>query len=127
VLDASDAVIHGDTLRYEPSPVKNTLGFWTRADDWVHWDVELPAAGRYRLELLQGCGQGSGGAEVEVTVGDARLTLTVQDTGGFQNFVTREVGTVSLAAGPQRVVVRPRTKPGVAVMDLREVRLVRVE
>jgi arylsulfatase A len=127
VLHASDAVIHGGTLRYEPSPAKNTLGFWTDRADWVHWDFEVPSAGLYRLDVLQGCGQGSGGAAVELAVGADRLTMTVEDTGSFQTFVRREAGELRLAAGPQRLTVRPRTKPGVAVMDLREVRLVRVE
>ncbi len=127
LLPAHAAVVHGERLRYEPSPVKNTLGFWTQAEDWVHWDFVLPRAGRYRLEALQGCGPGSGGAEVEIAVGDQRLTMTVADTGGFQNFVRRELGELRLPAGPQRLTVRPRTKPGAAVMDLREVRLVPVE
>jgi hypothetical protein len=127
VLHARDAVVHGEVLRYEPQPHKNTLGFWTRAEDWAEWEFDLPAPGRYRIEALQGCGAGSGGAHVDFALGEARVTLVVEDTGGFQNFVRREVGKVRLAAGRQSLHVRPRTKPGVAVMDLREVRLIRLD
>jgi hypothetical protein len=50
------------------------------------------------------------------------LTFTVKDTGSFQNFEAREVGTIKLeTAGRHTLTVRPKTKPGVAVMDLREV------
>jgi arylsulfatase A len=127
LLHARDAVVSGQNLRYEPQPHKDTLGFWTRVEDWAHWDFELTAPGRFRVEALQGCGKGSGGADVEVAVGDARLTMTVEDTGHFQNFVRRELGEVRLAAGLHSLSVRPRTRPGVAVMDLREVRLVKVD
>ena len=72
--------------------------------------------------MLQGCGKGSGGAEVELAVGDRKLTFTVKDTGGFQNFEAREVGTLAIdKPGRHRLAVRARAKPGVAVMDLRQV------
>jgi arylsulfatase A-like enzyme len=126
LLHSRDAIVHGQTLRYEPQPYKNTLGFWTRVEDWAHWDFELPSPGRYRIEALQGCGPKSGGAEVEFAIGDNRRTMKVEATGGFQDFVRRDVGEVELTAGRHSLHVRPRSKPGVAVMDLREVRLVRI-
>lgn len=51
------------------------------------------------------------------------LRFTVQDTGHFQNFVAREIGGVQLPAGRFTLSVKPQTKPGVAVMDLRQVTL----
>ena len=124
VLHARDATVHGQTLRYEPQPHKDTLGFWTRTEDWAGWEFDLPAPGRYRAEALQGCGAGSGGAAVEFEIGGTVLPMTVEDTGHFQNFVRRTLGEVRLPAGRHAVRVRAQTRPGVAVMDLREVRLV---
>ena len=58
-------------------------------------------------------GKGSGGAEVELAVGDEKLTFTVKDTGGFQNFEAREVGTLKVEkAGKHTLTVRAKTKPG---------------
>ena len=51
------------------------------------------------------------------------LKFTVQDTGHFQNFVSRQIGEVQLPAGRFTLSVKPQTKPGVAVMDLRQVTL----
>ena len=96
-------------------------------EDWARWDFELDRAGRFRLEALQGCGKGSGRAEVEFAIEDRKLRLTVEDTGHFQNFVLRDVGEFNLAAGKHELSVRPRTKPGVAVMDLRELRLLPIQ
>ena len=47
--------------------------------------------------------------------------MTVQDTGGFQNFVERDLGAIELSAGQHTRSVKPLTKPGQAVMDLRQV------
>lgn len=124
-LRAQTAEIHGPALRYEPLPHKNTLGFWTRKDDWASWKVRVPAAGRYTLEVLQGCAGGSGGSEVEYRAADQTLVGKVVETGGFQNFVPRTIGELTFpAAGDYELQVKPRSKPGAAVMDLREVRLI---
>ncbi|HAV61915.1 MAG TPA: N-acetylgalactosamine 6-sulfate sulfatase (GALNS) [Verrucomicrobiales bacterium] len=127
VLHSRGAFVHGEKLQYEPQPHKDTLGYWTIKDDWAHWDFELVRSGRYRVEALQGCGKGSGGAEVEFGFSDTSVTMTVQDTGHFQNFIWRELGEVQLQAGRQTMTLKAKTKPGAAVMDLREVRLVRLD
>ncbi len=121
LLHARDVRIHGTTVRYEPNPHKNTVGYWTRKEDWVSWDFNVATAGKFDVVILQGCGSGSGGSEVEFSVGDQKLKMSVKDTGGFQNFVERNIGTIELSAGPQTLQVRPITKPGLAVMDLRQV------
>ncbi len=141
LLHARDAVIHGQQVRYEPQPHKNTVGYWTQADDWVSWVGEIQKPGGFRVEVLQGCGKGSGGSEVELNIAPddsskpnaqnskaaphiQTLQFTVQETGSFQNFVAREIGRVKLnQPGRYTFAVRPKNKPGVAVMDLRQIRL----
>ncbi|MCC7373804.1 MAG: sulfatase-like hydrolase/transferase [Verrucomicrobiales bacterium] len=120
-LHSHDAFVHGVNLRYEPQPFKNTLGWWSRPEDWVSWTFDLPTAGRYALEILQGCGTGHGGSEVEFAVGDSKVITTVIDTGGFQSFSNRVIGELEIARGLQTLTVRPLKKPGGAVMDLRQV------
>lgn len=124
LLHARDVTIHGTTVRYEPNPHKNTVGYWTKKADWVSWDFVVAKAGRFDVMPLQGCGKGSGGAEVEFAFdGTQILKMTVQDTGGFQNFVERNIGVAALPAGPHMLSVKPVSKPGAAVMDLRQVTL----
>ncbi len=120
-LHARDARVHGEKLRYEPQPQKDTLGFWTKPEDWADWEFEVKTPGRYEVEVTQGCGKGSGGAEVAVEIAGKTLNFTVQDTGHFQNFIQRTIGEVEMPAGRQTVAVKPKTKPGGAVMDLRRV------
>jgi hypothetical protein len=124
LLHVRDAKVHGSKLRHEPEPHKDTLGFWVQKDDWAEWTFDAPHAGTFDIEVLQGCGKGSGGAEVEFAIGDQKLTMKVEETGHFQRFIPRSIGTVKLEkAGAHTLTVKPRTKPGGAVMDLRRVLL----
>ena len=124
-LHARDAVVHGRTVRYEPQPHKNTIGYWSDPKDWVSWQFGVTRPGKYRAEILQGCGKGSGGSKVDFAVGDQVLNVVVEDTGGFQNFIARDVGVYHFAKpGRYTLSVKPTHKPGVAVMDLREVTLI---
>ena len=123
-LPARTAEVHGVQLRYEPLPNKNTLGFWVRADDWASWEFTVKKPGVFELSILQGCGKGSGGSEVEFTVERQTLTTRVEDTGHFQNFKERNLGTVRIdKPGRAVLTVKVKTKPGGAVMDLRQVTL----
>lgn len=123
LLHARDVTIHGTTVRYEPQPNKNTVGYWTKKEDWVSWNFTVDRPAKFDVVALQGCGKGSGGAQVEFIIDEQKLKMTVQDTGHFQNFIERNIGQVELKKGEHRLEVRPLTKPGVAVMDLRSVTL----
>src|SRR5436853_1754890 len=113
ILHAKDAQVHGDKLRYEPQPQKDTLGFWVNKDDWLEWKFTPPHSGVFDVEVLQGCGKGSGGAEVAFEVAGQSLTMKVEETGHFQRFVPRVIGQVKLdAEKASTLTVRARTKPG---------------
>ncbi|HEY7308377.1 MAG TPA: sulfatase-like hydrolase/transferase [Gemmataceae bacterium] len=123
-LPAHTADVHGTQLRYEPLPHKNTLGFWVRAEDWVSWQLTIAKPGSFTVEVLQGCGKGQGGSEVEVSVGGQSLGFTVEDTGHFQNFKSRTIGRVKLdKPGRYTLTMKPKKKAAAAVMDLRLVTL----
>jgi arylsulfatase A len=124
-LHARDAKVHGQKLRYEPQPHKDTLGFWVVQDDWAEWEFDAPKAGTFTVQLQQGCGKGNGGAEIEVAVADQSLTMKVEETGHFQRFIPRAIGTVTLTQpGKYTLSIKAKTKPHAAVMDLRRVALV---
>lgn len=124
VLLATNANVHGKTVRYEPQPHKNTIGYWTRAEDWVSWDFKVNKPGQFNVTLTQACGKGSGGSEVAFTIGGQTIRDIVPDTGAFTNWVQRTIGSFTLAnAGTYTISVKPVTKPGLAVMDLRAITL----
>jgi hypothetical protein len=123
-MHARTAEVHGIMLRFEPLPHKNTLGYWVNKDDWASWEFTVATPGTFTVEVLQGCGNGQGGSEVEVTVGDQALKFTVEDTGHFQNFKAREIGTVKIdKPGRHTLAIKPKTKAAAAIMDVRQVTL----
>ncbi len=122
MLHARTASVTGTQLRFEPAPHKNTLGYWTNAADTARFEFTVTAPGTFTVSVLQGAGKGSGGAEVELAVGESKAKFTVKDTGGFQAFERREIGELTIEkAGRHTLTVTAKSKPGVAVMDLREV------
>ncbi len=123
-LPARFAEVHGVMLRYEPLPHKNTLGFWVHKDDYATWEFTVTKPGTFNVEIMQGCGTGNGGSEVNVSVGEQTLSFTVIETGGFQNFQPRDIGTLKLEkAGRYTLTVKPKTKAKAAVMDVRLITL----
>jgi hypothetical protein len=61
---------------------------------------------------------------VEFSVEGQKLKMVVEDTGHFQNFKAREIGTISIdKPGRYTLRVQPITKAKAAVMDLRQVTL----
>ena len=122
-LPASLAEVHGSMLRYEPPPHKNTLGYWTRAEDWAAWDVMVDKPGDFRVVMRFGCGNGSGGSDVDITIAGQTLPFTVKETGGFQNWQDAELGKVTLPAGRHTLSIKPKQKKGAAVMDVQRVTL----
>jgi hypothetical protein len=122
LLHAREAQTHGSKLHYEAQPHKDTLGVWTQQDDWVEWAFQIPTVGMFEVQVLQGCGKGSGGAKVEVAVNGQTLDMMVVETGHFQRFVPRTIGTVRFdQADRYSLSIRAKTNPGGAVMDLRRV------
>ena len=122
VLLATNAITHGKTIRYEPQPHKNTIGYWTKAEDWVSWDFKVAHPGKFEVTLTQSCGKGSGGSEVQFIIGEQIIRDAVPETGAFTNWTNRTIGTFILErAGNYEIAVKPVKKPGVAVMDLRAI------
>jgi arylsulfatase A len=124
VMHSRTAEVHGTMLRYEPLPHKTTLGYWVNEKDWASFEFTVTEPGSFTVEVLQGCGKGQGGSEVEVAVGDQVLKFTVEDTGHFQNFKARDIGTVkSDKPGRYTLTIKPVKKAAAAIMDVRQVTL----
>jgi len=122
-LNAADAETHGGTIRFESD--KNCIGFWTKPGDWVSWDFEVSRTGAFDVQLTYACEQGSGESTFTVAVGDRKVEGKVKETGSWAKFVTVKLGTIQLdKPGTAKLSVKAKTKPNLAVMNLRAVKLV---
>ena len=124
-LAAHQATVTGKKLRYEPQPHKNTVGYWTDPKDTCHWHFFVDKPGKYDVVVFQGCGKGHGGSTVAVLIGKRKLKFTVEDTGHFQNFKDRKIGTVTFEkSATVKLTLKPIKKARVAIMDVRRIRLI---
>lgn len=127
-LPSHYVITHGKLLRYEPQPHKNTMGYWANADDWAEWHIGISQPAEFEVEILQGCGKGQGGSIVEIEIAGSKCQFEIEDTGHFQNFKSRKVGTVRVVkAGNFPLKIRTIKKAKVAACDIRQIRLLRVK
>jgi alpha-L-fucosidase len=123
-LLATDAKIIGGTAQLED----DHIGYWTNAKDSITWQAVVPKDGDYAVEVTYACENGAAGSEFVIATSNdatAATTGTVQATGGWGNFVTKPLAHLHLKAGAQTVTVKVSSMPNGAVMNLREVKLVR--
>ena len=124
-LAASNGITHSVMMRYEPAEKKNCLGYWVNPNDWAEWEFAVTRPGIFTVEVSQGCA--GGGSKVQVEAGGTKLDFVVENTGHFQNFKPRSIGEITIkTGGTHTLAVRPQTKSGGAVMDIRQVRLIPV-
>ena len=125
-LHSRDAITHSVLMRYEPQTNKNCLGYWANVKDQAQWKFRVEQPGTYEVEVWQGCGKGQGGSDVNMESAGTRLSFAVEDTGHFQNFKPRKIGTIRLARGDQDLWIRPSRKQAGAVMDIHKILLIPV-
>jgi putative membrane-bound dehydrogenase-like protein len=129
-LLARNCEIHGGPITFE-EPFGN-IGMWQAPSDHVVWTIETPRAASYRVELEYACASDVAGnafvleARPPVSA-SARLGAKVAGTGTWADYHKVSVGELPLAAGRQRIVLRPDGAINGALMDLREVHLTLVD
>jgi len=116
---------------------------WTSTAGHVYWDLDVVRAGPYEITLMYTCPEKDLGATVCVGFGDRRVEGTIEKAHDPEPipspdrhprweayekvWAPLELGTVDLPKGPTRLTVKALTKPGEAVMDLKAVRLRRLD
>jgi hypothetical protein len=99
---AAEATLHGTGLTHD-APQGGIRG-WTRAGDDASWEIAGGPGGTFLVEVLQSCASSRGGAELEIAVGEQALGMTVQETGGINEFMSRHVGRITLSKGGRRTL-----------------------
>ena len=122
-MHARTASIHGSMLHFQSPPHLDSLGSWGKQEDWASFEFELTEPVKFDVELLYHCRQEDAGSKVEVSFGNQKLTQIVQAT-PTDKFEPLVVGSVEFKrTGRHFLSIKPQSKPGSLVMDLRRVRL----
>ena len=127
-LLASTATTYAETMRYEPAPEKDCLGFWRDEKDWAEWVFDVSKPGNFKIVLHYGCGSGTDGSRAALLVNEHTVEFDIADTGGFQKWREIELGSVELdRKGPNRLAILPLELKGKALMDVRKIVLTPTE
>ncbi len=104
-LLASEAALHGRTLRFESGANRDNIGYWTDARDWVEWTFKVNRPGRFDLRAEVAA---TGAGQFEVTIGGRTLRATAPVTGDYGKFSTIDLGSVEIpTAGSVTLGVKP--------------------
>jgi arylsulfatase A len=138
-LHAPQAYYDGSLKFYAgPGYAHDWLTGWGEASSKVWFDLDVIAAGEYDVSLRFTCPAADAGSRVRVAIGEVRREVTIpafepenlhlphRDEAGHEKYVNRNwgslpVGKFSLAKGKTKLTIEPFSKPGAAVMDLKEV------
>jgi arylsulfatase A len=114
---------------------------WTNPADTVHWEIDVARPGKFEVSLSYLTPQSDVGAEVAVEVSGRNVAARIDSPTQMQPKPTRDyvrrsetgpmhwgqlrLGELTLERGRSRLIVKALSKPGNAVMDLKEVTLKR--
>ena len=110
--------------------VTYNIGYWLDREAFPSWPVRVVGVPlgsvqpvRFGVTLVYACDNGSAGSGFRVEAGNARLDSVTVGTGGWQQYREVFLGSLDLVPGIQEIRVKAVTKPGEAVMNIREIRL----
>lgn len=97
---------------------------WFTNRDRVEWDVEVELEGEYQAELVWSVSDDTAGNEFLLEAGKQKLTGTIDRSGSWETFKAKNIGTIKLKPGKQKIVFKSN-KPDVdaGMLDLREIKL----
>jgi tRNA A-37 threonylcarbamoyl transferase component Bud32 len=103
---------------------RDNIGLWRSKDEYVTWDVTIPQPGTYEVEITYAAPARTGG-EYTVEVVGKKLKAKTEDTGGWEKFAPRTIGTLKInKAGHATITVRPVASPkGGGLMNLQALTL----
>ena len=129
VLTADESYIHNNEGSRQADVRQHDgishVGYWLDEQASVQWDIKINQPGKFKVSATMSVE----GEQTTFRVGPAsgQLEATVPSTGSYGKYVERELGTIEFdEAGDTSILVKP--VPGKwQPMNLREVKLQRVE
>ena len=67
-LPARDGIEHGTIRRSSKAPNNSFFTHWTKAQDYITWDVDVGATGDYEALVYYTCAKGDEGATLELSM-----------------------------------------------------------
>ena len=120
VLPAAEATIHGNTPQYEHAGVKDQIGCWAKAEDFVSWNIKLAMPGTFAVEITYSCA--APGSAFTVEAGGQSLAGQSASTGSWESYRTDKLGSMTFdKPGSINLAVKPKAQLKWKVIGLKSV------
>jgi hypothetical protein len=120
-LTAENGKPLGPEIKYMPE--WKAFG-WFTAKDSVEWDVDVPSAGEYNVQMEWSVSDEDAGKEFILIAEKDQLTGIVDKSGSWETYKMKDVGSINLDQGKQKLIFRSNTKfDEGAILDLRQLKL----
>ncbi len=143
-IPARDAKTIGGIERSNRFPNCSFFSNWKTLDDRITWDVEVPADGKFEVQIYYTCPAADVGSTFELTFQGAKLASKITETHDpplqgaehdrfpraesyVKDFKPLSMGTIELKKGNGKLSLRATDIPGSQVMDFRLMMLTRIE
>jgi hypothetical protein len=122
LLTAENGRALGPAIKYMPE--WKAFGWFTSKDS-IEWEVDVKDAGEYKAELEWSVSDEEAGKEFILSAGGKQISGKVDKTGSWETYKKKDIGTIDLPAGKQKIVFRSKTNfpDSSGLMDLRQIKL----
>jgi len=120
-LNAQDAKLNGATIQLQGGRDAN-IGYWTDASDTVEWKIRVKKAADFGVSVEASCQPGSEGSSYDIDIDGSPSGVSggVPKTASWRDFKSVVLpGTIKLTPGTHVIKIVPKSKPALAVMNLR--------
>ena len=122
-LSAERATLEGGHIRTEERNGRTNAGFWDRPHERVHWLVKIDEPGTY---LVRGEFAATAESRLRVDVAGEACSAAVPDTGGWDNAVFVDLGSVKIEGpGVHHLVLGPADVDKWKAVNVFQLQLVR--
>lgn len=143
LLPARDGVPYGGVKRSATAPNCSFFTNWTSKQDEMSWDIEVGKAAEFDAVIYYTCRAQDVGAAIELSFGASRVACVIKQAhdpplegkaedrvnrGGesyVKDFRPLSMGTLRLAPGRGKLILKATEIPGQAVADIRRIQLTR--
>jgi fibronectin type 3 domain-containing protein len=113
----SDSVNQGGAYRNDGVDIEasSSGGYdvgWVLPGEWLNYTISVPSTGYYAFSTLTASPESGGTFQINIDGADVSGSLTVPNTGGWQNYTTVTSGPVLMTAGIHVMRLAFDTAPG---------------
>jgi alpha-L-fucosidase len=120
LLPASEAVLHGEQLQYEPGPQRDCLGWWFNPDDGAEWEIQITRPGKFDI-LAEVAGLEP--ASLEIAAGEHRTKGDAAATGDYGKFREVNLGSLEIVSSGKLTLSLHAVKDGWHAINVKSIRM----